>query len=105
MRAILIALAVMMSGAAWAAQPFLCDMTKPSPAELCADQYSAFPGLLQNCIREEADALSFINQGEGRIPGDVLTDCGRAGCKAQYSKLKTTAACIKSMMSIKPRSQ
>lgn len=103
MRAVLIALAVMASGEAWAAQPFLCDMTKPSPAELCADRYAEFPATLQACIRDEADALNFINQSEGRVPDDVIADCGRAGCKAQYSKLKTTASCIRSMMSIKPR--
>lgn len=103
MRAFIVALTVMVSGAAWAAPAFVCDMTKPSPAELCADRYAAAPSLLQDCIQEEADALNFINQSEGYAPDDVLADCGRAGCKAKYSKLKTTAACIKSMMSIKPR--
>jgi hypothetical protein len=87
-----------------AAEPkFVCDMTNPTPPSLCAEHYKGYPGLIQQCIQQEVDALNFINENPIKAPDDVLEDCGRAGCQAGYNKLQTVAECVKSLMSLKPR--
>lgn len=83
---------------------FACDMTTPSPPTLCAGHYAGYPGLIQRCIQDEVDSLNFINQNQHSIDDRILEDCANAGCRAGYSKLQTTVACIKSMLSLKPRS-
>lgn len=103
MRAVIVGLAMLASGVAMAAPPFLCDMGKPSPVALCTEEYSATPTMLRMCIDDEAKALNFVNEVDGKIPDDILTECGMAGCKARHSRMKVTAACIRSLLSIKPR--
>ena len=97
-----VAALVALTCGAYSAPRFVCDMTNPSPATLCADHYAGYPRLIQECIQEEVDSINFINENQSKIDDSILEDCGAAGCKAGYSKLKTTAACIRSLLSLKP---
>jgi hypothetical protein len=36
----------------------VCDVTNPSPPVLCGEHFAGYAGLIQQCIQEEADALT-----------------------------------------------
>lgn len=80
-----------------------CDLMAPTPQRLCADRYSDHPELIQICIQSEMENLKWLSDNEGRISRRLVEECGYAGCKAAYYKIKTVAECIRVALPLKDK--